>query len=56
MRSVECAISISNIRPDPSRGDGLLAQLRQSTFKDFHDDMNRFNQRLAFAAITSRCP
>ena len=31
---------------------------RQSTFKDFHDAMNRFNHRLAFATITSRhnCP
>jgi hypothetical protein len=26
---------------------------RQSTFKDFHDAMNRFNHRLAFATITS---
>lgn len=30
--------------------------LRQSTFKDFHDAMNRFNQRLAFATITSSRP
>lgn len=29
--------------------------LRQSTFKDFHDAMNRFNHRLAFATITSYC-
>lgn len=28
--------------------------LRQSTFKDFHDAMNRFNHRLAFATITAR--
>jgi predicted transposase YbfD/YdcC len=27
---------------------------RQSTFKDFHDAMNRFNHRLAFATITAR--
>ena len=27
--------------------------LRQSTFKDFHDAMNRFNHRLAFATITA---
>lgn len=30
--------------------------LRQSTFKDFHDAMNRFNNRLAFATITAACP
>jgi hypothetical protein len=29
---------------------------RQSTFKDFHDAMNRFNNRLAFASITSFRP
>ena len=29
--------------------------LRQSTFKDFHDAMNSFNNRLAFATITSSC-
>ena len=28
--------------------------LRQSTFKDFHDAMNKFNNRLAFATITGR--
>ena len=28
--------------------------LRQSTFKDFHDAMNQFNHRLAFATITAR--
>ena len=28
--------------------------LRQSTFTDFHDAMNKFNHRLAFATITSR--
>ena len=28
--------------------------LRQSTFKDFHDAMNRFNHRQAFATITAR--
>ena len=27
---------------------------RQSTVKDFHDAMNRFNHRLAFATITAR--
>ena len=27
--------------------------LRQSTFKDFHDEMTRFNQRLAFASVNS---
>lgn len=30
--------------------------LRQSTFKDFHDAMNGFNNRLAFATITSPRP
>lgn len=30
--------------------------LRQSTFKDFHDAMNKFNHRLAFATVTSRRP
>ncbi len=30
--------------------------LRQSTFKDFHDAMNRFNHRLAFATISSSRP
>jgi hypothetical protein len=30
--------------------------LRQSTFKDFQDAMNRFNHRLAFATITSSRP
>jgi predicted transposase YbfD/YdcC len=30
--------------------------LRQSTFKDFHDAMNRFNHRFAFATITSPLP
>lgn len=30
--------------------------LRQSTLKDFHDAMNRFNHRLAFATITSSRP
>jgi predicted transposase YbfD/YdcC len=30
--------------------------LRQSTFKDFHDAMNKFNHRLAFATVTSRHP
>ena len=29
--------------------------LRQSTFKDFHDAMNQFNHRLAFATITAHC-
>ena len=28
--------------------------LRQSTLKDFHDSMNKFNHRLAFATITTR--
>lgn len=28
--------------------------LRQSTFKDFHDAMNKFNHTLAFATITAR--
>lgn len=28
--------------------------LRQSTLKDFHDSMNKFNHRLAFATITAR--
>ena len=28
--------------------------LRQSTFKDFHDAMNRFNHHLAFATTTAR--
>ena len=28
--------------------------LWQSTFRDFHDAMNKFNHRLAFATITSR--
>ena len=32
------------------------SNLRQPTFKDFHDAMNRFNHRLAFAMITSRHP
>lgn len=27
--------------------------LRQSTFKDFHDTMNKFNNRLAFATVNS---
>lgn len=27
---------------------------RQSTFKDFHDAINRFNYRLAFVTITAR--
>lgn len=27
--------------------------LRQSTFKDFHDKMNKFNNRLAFATVNS---
>ena len=32
----------------------LRKNLRQSTFKDFHDAMNKFNNRLAFATITAR--
>jgi predicted transposase YbfD/YdcC len=28
--------------------------LRQSTFKDFHDAMNKFNHNLAFATVTAR--
>lgn len=32
----------------------LRKNLRQSTFKDFHDAMNKFNHRLAFATITAR--
>ena len=27
---------------------------RQSTVKDFHDAMNRFNNRLAYSTITAR--
>jgi len=30
--------------------------LRQSTFKDFHDAMNKFNNRLAFGIVTSHLP
>jgi len=32
----------------------LRKNLRQSSFKDFHDAMNKFNNRLAFATITAR--
>ena len=35
---------------------GLCNNLRQSTFKDFHDAMKRFHHRLAFATITARRP